>query len=216
MQEEIKRTRGSDVGDVTRKYLAGNRLAFLGSFMDQPPQLGHPEIAFAGRSNVGKSSAINRLLKSNKAARVSKTPGRTQAINLFEVEERCVFADLPGYGFAKVPEEVKRHWHGMIEGYLSDREVLRLVVVLVDIRREPQKLDADMIWWVRQARIPLLILATKMDKLSRNHAASSVAKIRKAFSLKASECIPFSAHNGRGLDEAWVVLNQAIAGELKG
>jgi GTP-binding protein len=203
------------VVETKRKYLAGNRLVFLGSFMDEPPQLGLPELAFAGRSNVGKSSAINRLLKSNKAARVSKTPGRTQAINLFEVEERCVFADLPGYGFAKVPQEVKEKWHGMIEGYLSDRDVLRLVVVLVDIRRKPQELDADMIWWVRQARIPLLVVATKMDKLSRNQAASSVAKIRKAFSLKKSECISFSALSGMGADEIWEVLNKAVAGELQ-
>ena len=126
-------------------------------------------MAFAGRSNVGKSSAINRILNSQKAARVSKTPGRTQAINLFEVEQRCVFADLPGYGFAKVPQEVKQHWHSLIEGYLSNRESLRLVVVLVDIRRKPQELDADMIWWVRQSRTPLLVLY-KMDKLSRNQA----------------------------------------------
>ena len=197
---------------VNRKYLAGKRLAFLGSYVDEPPEIGLPEIAFAGRSNVGKSSAINRLLKSNKAARVSKTPGRTQAINLFEVEERCVFADLPGYGFAKVPQEVKEQWHGMIEGYLSDREVLRLVVVLVDIRRKPQELDADMIWWVRQNRIPLLVLATKMDKLTRNQSASALAKVRKGFSLKNEECIAFSAHDGRGVDATWEVLNQHIAG----
>lgn len=183
--------------------------------MDEPPQLGLPELAFAGRSNVGKSSAINRLLNSNKAARVSKTPGRTQAINLFEVEERCVFADLPGYGFAKVPQEVKKKWHGMIEGYLSQRDVLKLVVVLVDIRRKPQELDANMIWWVRQARIPLLVVATKMDKVSRNQAASSVATIRKAFALKKSECVSFSALSGVGVDEIWEVLNKAAAGELQ-
>jgi GTP-binding protein len=201
--------------EIKRKYLAGNRLVFLGSFMDEPPQLGLPELAFAGRSNVGKSSAINRLLNSNKAARVSKTPGRTQAINLFEVEERCVFADLPGYGFAKVPQEVKKKWHGMIEGYLSQRDVLKLVVVLVDIRRKPQELDANMIWWVRQARIPLLVVATKMDKVSRNQAASSVATIRKAFALKKSECVSFSALSGVGVDEIWEVLNKAAAGELQ-
>ena len=96
---------------INRKLLAGTRLAFLGSFVDEVPVLGLPEVAFAGRSNVGKSSAINRILKSQKAARVSKTPGRTQAVNLFEVEERCVFADLPGYGFAKVPAAVKDQWH---------------------------------------------------------------------------------------------------------
>lgn len=197
---------------VNRKYLAGKRLAFLGSYVDEPPEIGLPEIAFAGRSNVGKSSAINRLLQSNKAARVSKTPGRTQAINLFEVEERCVFADLPGYGFAKVPQEIKEQWHGMIEGYLSSREVLRLVVVLVDIRRKPQELDADMIWWVRQNRIPLLVLATKMDKLTRNQSASALAKIRKGFSLKPEECIAFSAHDGRGLEATWEVLNRHITG----
>ena len=182
---------------INRKLLAGERLAFLGSFLDEIPELGLPEVAFAGRSNVGKSSAINRILNSQKAARVSKTPGRTQAINLFEVEKRCVFADLPGYGFAKVPQEVKQHWHSLIEGYLSNRESLRLVVVLVDIRRKPQELDADMIWWVRQSRTPLLVLATKMDKLSRNQAFSALAKIRKAFSLKAEECVAFSALDGR-------------------
>jgi GTP-binding protein len=201
--------------DVKRKILAGNRLVFLGSFMDEPPQLNLPELAFAGRSNVGKSSAINCILNSNKAARVSKTPGRTQAINLFEVEERCIFADLPGYGFAKVPREIKEKWHGMIEGYLSNRETLRLVVVLIDIRRKPQELDANMIWWVRQARIPLLVVATKMDKLSRNQAAASVQNIRKAFSLKSSECVSFSALNGVGIDKIWGVLNRAIAGELE-
>jgi len=204
------------LSQIKKKLLAGSRLAFLGSYMENPPRLRLPEIAFAGRSNVGKSSAINRILDSTKAARVSKTPGRTQAINLFEVEERCVFADLPGYGFAKVPEEVKKGWHALIEGYLSEREDLRLVVVLVDIRRKPQQLDADMIWWVRQARIPLLCLPTKMDKLTRNQAMSAVSKIRKNFGLSNEECIPFSAQDGRGVPEVWDCLNRAIAGELEG
>ena len=187
------------------RSFAGGRVGFLGSFprADILPRTELPEIAFAGRSNVGKSSAINRLLDVKKAARVSGTPGRTQAINLFLVQKRLIFADLPGYGFARVPEEIKRQWKGLVEGYLGGRQALKLVVVLVDARHDVQKLDAELIWGLRQADIPILVLATKSDKLKRSRRQASWAKLRKALALKPEEFIGFSSHEGFGIDQAW-------------
>ena len=188
------------------RSFAGGRVGFLGSFpkADILPKTPLPEIAFAGRSNVGKSSAINRLLDVKKAARVSGTPGRTQAINLFLLPKNgLVFADLPGYGFAKVPEEVKRQWKGLVEGYLGGRDTLKLVVVLVDARHDVQKLDAELIWGLRQADIPILVLATKSDKLKRSRRAAAWKKLRKELALKGDELIGFSSSEGFGIPEAW-------------
>lgn len=193
------------------KPIAGGRIRFLGSFPGRVPTCGLPEIAFAGRSNVGKSSAINRLLDCKKVARVSSTPGRTQAINLFAVGGRVAFADLPGYGFARVPDAIQRGWKGLVEGYLADRPALALVVVLLDPRRDPQALDADLIWGLRQARIPLLVLATKMDKIKRSKQASALAALRRAYKLKAHEAVGFSSHTGAGIDRTWQIVNQHIA-----
>ncbi len=187
------------------RTFAGGRVGFLGSFprADLLPQTPLPEIAFAGRSNVGKSSAINRLLDVKKAARVSGTPGRTQAINLFLVQSRLAFADLPGYGFAKVPDEIKRQWKPLIEGYLAQRSTLKLVVVLIDARHDVQKLDAELIWGLRQADIPILVLATKSDKLKRSKRAAAWSKLRKDLGLKLPELIGFSSSEGFGVPEAW-------------
>ena len=195
---------------TTRKSLAGGRIVFLGSFPDVVPRVGLPEVAFAGGSNVGKSSAINRLLKTGKAARVSSTPGRTQAVNLFEVEKRLVLADLPGYGFAKVPEAVQRRWKALVEGYLADRPDLRLAVLLLDPRREPQDMDATLLWGLRQARIPVLVLATKIDKVKKSKAKAAVRRLREAYRLAPEECLAFSALSGQGADEAWAVINGAV------
>ena len=163
------------------KTYGGGRVGLLGSFpkLASMPRTTFPEIAFAGRSNVGKSSAINRLLGTKKVARVSGTPGRTQLMNLFTIEERLIFADLPGYGFAKVPARVKDNWKAMIEGYLGGREHLKLVVVLVDSRHGPQTLDAEMIWGLRQASLPVLVLATKVDKLKRSKRAAAIKALRE-------------------------------------
>jgi len=196
------------------KTFAGGRIGFLGSFPEPHlvPATPFPEIAFAGRSNVGKSSAINRLLNVKKAARVSNTPGRTQAINLFVVDGRVVFADLPGYGFAKVPVEVKNRWKGLVEGYLGGREALKLVVVLVDARHDVQRLDAELIWGLRQADLPLLVLATKSDKLKRSQRARHWATLRRGFALKPHELIGFSSSDGMGVDEAWKRFDTAAKG----
>ncbi|MBN2801288.1 MAG: YihA family ribosome biogenesis GTP-binding protein [Deltaproteobacteria bacterium] len=184
-----------------RKQAGGAR--FLGSFAQDLPELGLPEVAFAGRSNVGKSSCLNRLLGSKKAARVSGTPGRTQRINLFQLGNALAFADLPGYGFAKVPEEIQAEWKGMIEGYLGERADLRLVVVLVDARRTPQESDGVMVYGLRQAKLPLLVVATKIDKLTRNERFKALGAIRRDFGLKEEELVPFSSLTGEGKDLLW-------------
>jgi len=172
---------------------------FIGSFPDEMPPATLPEVAFAGRSNVGKSSAINGVLGRKSAARVSRSPGRTQAINLFEVDARYMLADLPGYGFAKVPEAVQSRWKGMVEGYLSSRETLRLVVCLVDSRHPPQKLDLALLGGLQGAEIPFLVVATKADKLPRSKRKSMLAKLRKG--LGVPELHALSALTGEGMGE---------------
>lgn len=186
-------------GDVT----------FLGSFPGAPPKTGLPEIAFAGRSNVGKSSAINALLGRKAAARVSKTPGRTQAINLFRIDDRLVFADLPGYGFAKVPEAVQDAWKGAIEAYLGEREALRLVVVLVDSRHPPQKLDIALLSGLRDAEIPFLVVATKVDKLKRSQRAKALKALRNGHMLGQHELLPLASPDRAGVGLIWDRLNYA-------
>ena len=185
------------------------RYTFLGSFPADFPETGLPEVAFAGRSNVGKSSCLNRLLGSKKAARVSNTPGRTQLINLFDVMGEFVFADLPGYGFARVPDHVQDRWKGMIEGYRGEREALRMVVLLVDIRREPQEMDGMLLFGLREAGIPYLVVATKVDKLKRRETDRHLARIAREFQLRKGEIIGFSAIDGTGLDLLWQAIERA-------
>lgn len=182
------------------------RIDFLGSFAEGLPVVGRPEVAFVGRSNVGKSSMLNTLLRRKAIARVSATPGRTQLVNLFDVGGRIVFADLPGYGWAKVPDAVRAAWKPMIEGYLGDREDLRLVVVLVDVRRAPQELDGAMLYALVEARIPALCVATKADKLSRNELQRSLSALRREFRLAQDQLVAFSSHTGLGFDAVWDVI----------
>ena len=184
-----------------RKQVGG--LEFLGSFVEEFPDVDLPEIAFAGRSNVGKSSALNCILNRKKAARVSSTPGRTQLINLFRVGTACVFADLPGYGYAKVPDAIQAGWKGMIETYLGARKTLKLVVLLVDCRRDPTNLDGELIAGLRAANIPFLIVATKVDKLKRSQKAKKLAQIRKGFRLPADQPVAFSSMTAEGRDAVW-------------
>ncbi|MFK7930442.1 MAG: ribosome biogenesis GTP-binding protein YihA/YsxC [Myxococcota bacterium] len=183
------------------------RVQFLGSFdhLDMPT-LTLPEVAFAGRSNVGKSSALNTLLQRKKAARVSGRPGRTQRINLFQVGDAVIFADLPGYGFARVPDAVRDAWKPMIEGYLGRRETLKLVVVLVDARREPQELDLELVSGLVEAQIPCLVVTTKVDKLKKHERKPILAKLADAFGVP--EAIPFSSVSGEGRDRVWQIIEQ--------
>ena len=185
------------------------KVQFLGSFPGELPAASLPEVAMAGRSNVGKSSAINTLLMRKKAARVSKTPGRTQAINLFNVDEAFILADLPGYGFAKVPEAVQVRWKALVEGYLGGRSTLRLVVSLVDGRHGPQKLDVALIGGLRAAGLPYVVVATKVDKLPRSKRKATLAKLARG--LGEDRLLAFSSESRQGVDELWARISAAVA-----
>jgi len=138
------------------------------------------EVAFAGRSNAGKSSALNTLTNQKSLARTSKTPGRTQLINVFEIEDGQRLVDLPGYGFAKVPLEMKKKWQKALGEYLEKRESLQGLVVLMDIRHPLKDLDRDLIEWAADSELPVLVLLTKSDKLSQGKASAEVLKVKKA------------------------------------
>lgn len=159
------------------------------------------EIAFAGRSNVGKSSAINAITQQKKLARTSKTPGRTQQINFFTLGEQARLVDLPGYGFAQVPLNVKKKWQATIQTYLNKRENLVVLVLLMDIRHPLTDLDQDMLKWASESQIPTQILLTKADKLTRNKQNQATAKVEKAISAYQGQfgVEPFSSHSGLGV-----------------
>ena len=187
------------------------QVTFLGSFGHDLPVLNLPEVAFAGRSNVGKSSALNRLLKRKKAARVSQRPGRTQRINLFNVGDALCFADLPGYGFAKVPKQVQAAWHSMMDSYFSTRRDLCLTIVIVDVRRDPQALDLQMLASLNQHGLPSLVVATKADKLSKQNIRKQLGKLEKTCALLPGQIIAFSAVTGMGQDAVWEAIEEACA-----
>ncbi|RHW76333.1 ribosome biogenesis GTP-binding protein YihA/YsxC [Colwellia sp. RSH04] len=162
------------------------------------------EVAFAGRSNAGKSSALNTLTNQKSLARTSKTPGRTQLINVFEIAENKRLVDLPGYGFAKVPLEMKKKWQKALGEYLEKRESLKGLVVLMDIRHPLKDLDLDLIEWAADSDLPVLCLLTKADKLSQGKCSSEVLKVKKALaSLKADIKVQaFSSLKRTGADQA--------------
>ena len=163
-----------------------------------------PEIAFAGRSNVGKSSLINILLRRKGLARTSNTPGRTQEINFFSVNDSLYFIDLPGYGYAKVPEKIRKNWGPMIETYLSQRQTLRLVVLILDIRRDPSEEDRQLIDWLQHYRLSFLIVLTKIDKVSRNELGRRQMRIGRDLCLPVTTpLVLFSAKTGDGKELLW-------------
>lgn len=168
-----------------------------------------PEIAFLGRSNVGKSSLINSLLQRKGLARTSNTPGRTQSINYFLINDAFYFVDLPGYGYAKVSKSIRADWGVMAEEYLSQREQLVLCVQLIDSRHDPTKLDLQLNEWLNFNGKPHLAVATKADKLSTNQLSKQLKAIRLA--LKFSDVLAYSAETGRGRDEVWKSIQNAIA-----
>lgn len=168
-----------------------------------------PEIAFLGRSNVGKSSLINSLLARRGLARTSSSPGRTQSINFFLINDAFYFADLPGYGYAKVSKAMRADWGKMAEDYLTQRETLALCVHLVDSRHEPTALDKQLNEWLVVNERPFVVAATKADKLSANELSKSLKTIRKTF--EGAEIIAFSAETGRGRDDLWTTIGRATA-----
>lgn len=158
------------------------------------------EVAIAGRSNAGKSSAINALTDQKSLARTSKTPGRTQQIVIFELDDARRIADLPGYGFAKVPLKLKEHWRGVMERYFQVRKSLRGVVLVMDIRHPMREFDQQMLAWCEAADIPCHVLLTKADKLKRGPAQSTLLKVRRGLPDNASAQV-FSSSNKTGLGE---------------
>lgn len=175
----------------------------------QYPPLAVPEIAMAGRSNVGKSSCINRLLNRNKLARTSSTPGKTATINFYNIDSQMFFVDLPGYGFARVSKGEQEKWAKMINTYLETREALRGVLLLVDARHKPTAQDVMMFSWIRQAFGAVTVVATKSDKLGKTKLEESLAVIRKTLDLTEEDTlIPFSSEKGTGKEELWEKISQ--------
>jgi len=164
------------------------------------------EVAFAGRSNAGKSSAINALTGQKSLARTSKTPGRTQQIVIFEIDDERRIADLPGYGYAKVPEQLRAHWREIMQAYFERRRSLRGVVLVMDIRHPLRPFDEQMLAWCAAAAVPCHVLLTKADKLKRGPAQSTLLKVRKALPAGATAQV-FSARSPTGLDDLIERLN---------
>jgi len=179
---------------------------------EQYPSGDLPEIAFVGRSNVGKSSLINSLLNRKKLVKTSSTPGKTQMINFFDVNHEFVCADLPGYGFAKVPRAVQKKWQNLVEHYLMNRENLKTVIFIVDIRRKPTDLDRHMQEWLEQYELDCILVATKADKLSQAEQSKQLKQIRQVFLKDAKqEMVAYSSKNQRGRKELWKLLQKRIA-----
>ncbi len=168
-----------------------------------------PEISFLGRSNVGKSSLLNNLLNRKKLARTSNTPGRTQSINFFLINESFYFADLPGYGYAKVPKKIRAEWGELAENYLAKREQLMLSIQLVDARHKPSKLDLQLFEWLTYFGKNKLIVATKADKLSNNKLNNSLNELRK--NMPDSIILPYSSVTGKGKEQVWREIENAIS-----
>jgi GTP-binding protein len=174
------------------------------------PPASWPEIAFAGRSNVGKSSLINCLVNRKGLVRTSSTPGRTQLLNFFAVNDRLYFVDLPGYGFARAPRQVREQWQPMVHGYLKGRSSLRAVVWLLDVRRDPSTEDLQFLDWLEESEIPTIPVVTKADKVSRSELTRRIATIARNTGLSAELFTPFSALSRQGYGELWELICLAL------
>lgn len=176
---------------------------------DYPPsQL--PEIAFAGRSNVGKSSLINTLVNRKRLVKTSSTPGRTQLINFFDINATFSFVDLPGYGYAKVPAAVQKTWGPMVETYLQSRKTLTCVVLIMDIRRTPRREEFDLLAWLEHFNIARLLVLTKTDKLKKTKLANQHQDIAKALFVDKAELVLFSAKTRAGKGDVWERLQKHL------
>jgi GTP-binding protein len=188
----------------------------------QYPPSDRPEIAFAGRSNVGKSSLMNTLLGRKKLVKTSSTPGRTQTINFFSINDRFHFVDLPGYGYAKVPKAVRKSWGPMVENYLKTRRAgeqtvpeasqgLCAVVVILDIRRLPNQGDHDLLAWLAHYEVPALVVLTKVDKLKKNQQGKQRSAIARELSTDPSSLILVSGTTGLGKQELWKAIESRLS-----
>ena len=178
------------------------------------PKNTKPEVAFAGKSNVGKSSLINALMNRKSYARTSSQPGKTQTINFYNINEQLYFVDLPGYGYAKVSMELRAKWGKMIERYLKKSEQLKLIFLLVDIRHEPSENDRDMYDWIVHNGFQPIVIATKLDKINRSQIAKQTKLIRTCLKMpKEGILIPFSAETKQGRDEIWQKIEELLPKE---
>jgi len=182
----------------------------------QYPEPTFPEVAFAGRSNVGKSSLLNVLVNRKRLVKTSKTPGRTQLINFFLVNQSLSLVDLPGYGYAKVPAAIKRTWGPMIETYLSGRNALTSVVLIMDIRRMPREHEFNFIDWLTEQRLPCIPVLTKTDKLSKTRQMKQRFSIAKLLGRDPDQLILFSAMNRSGLTKIWHAIEHYLKGREPG
>ena len=189
-------------------------LDFLGGMASADgwrPDPSLPEVAFAGRSNVGKSSLLNRLVRRKKFARVSNAPGRTREINFFRVNAEFILVDLPGYGYARISKEQRAGWRPLIEGYMRRSPQLRGIVQLIDGRHDPTPDDRQMLDFLAELGVPSIIVLTKIDKLTPTQATKRIAELSAALGLEQDQVIPFSAVTGRGRDELAEAILALIA-----
>ncbi len=211
------------MSDTQIQYNSARYLISASRFDQCPPDTG-AEVAFAGRSNAGKSSAINTLTGNSKLARTSKTPGRTQLINFFDLNiEDIRLVDLPGYGYAKVPTAMKLHWQKHLDTYLQERSCLKGLVLVMDIRHPMREFDRMMAEWCKASQMPLHIILTKADKLKRGPAQSTLLKLRQQLNQQLGELVSvqtFSALKRSGVDElrerldGWLDVEAAAAGDI--
>jgi GTP-binding protein len=178
---------------------------------DQYPANKLPEIAFVGRSNVGKSTLINGLVNRKNLARVGATPGKTRQINFYNIDNSCYFVDLPGYGYAKVSKTEKESWSRMIETYLYDRSQLKWIIMLVDIRHEPSELDRQMYEWLKSRPISLMVVATKADKVPRSQLKNKLLTIQASLDMSPTMLpLAFSSMTHQGCAEIWSQISQGL------
>ena len=179
------------------------------------PKGGLPELAFAGKSNVGKSSLINALVNRKNLAKISSTPGRTQLINFFQINGNLSLVDLPGYGYAKVPLHIRQTWKPMVESYLQTREDIRLVILIIDARRGASAEDLNLLDWLDYHRIPSLLVLTKTDKLSQIERAQQKKTLSENPLLARRPFLFFSAVSAEGKDELWKIIRQHVFEDAK-
>ena len=176
---------------------------------EYPPE-GYPEIAFAGRSNVGKSSLINVLVNRKRLVKTSSTPGRTQLLNFFDINDYITFVDLPGYGYARVPASVKKKWGPMIETYLAGRDTLKGVVLILDIRRIPRDEEHHLIAWLDHYAIARILVLTKADKLSKTKQGQQCAAVAGSLNVDSRDLILFSAKSRSGREDVWEAIENLL------
>lgn len=177
---------------------------------DQYPAPEYPEVAFAGRSNVGKSSLINKLVNRKSLVKTSRTPGRTQLINFFLINGELTLVDLPGYGYARVPAAVKRKWGPMVESYIAGRPNLKAVVLLMDIRRTPKAEELNLMDWLHYHQVPMILVLTKADKISRNQQGRQCRVAAENLGVAAEDFVLFSAKSGMGTTVLWEMIEQVV------